>query len=102
MWYKDAENLCKFLGSMYLIRGINDECRIYRKITNALEIEIMQSIRNKTWFVYLWQIFPDMALITIYSGIRSKEDLADTLGYLAFKYQNLHERIRVDRENPMQ
>ena len=52
--------------------------------------------------INLWMIKPHIELLAIYTDIASKEDLADTLGYLAFKYQNLQGKIQVEREGPAQ
>ncbi len=90
----------RVLGPMYFIAkrdGI--EC-ICRDINDRFEFEVTGFFGPKAMTVNLWQKRPWRELLAIYSGIATPEELADTLGYLAFRYQNLQEKIRVEREDP--
>lgn len=102
MRFKNIRELCSFLGPMYSIRRIDGGDCIYRRISDSMDFEIIGPLKGGTWAVNLWQRPPHLELMAIYSGISTDEDLSDTLGYLAFKYQNLQEKIRVEREDPIQ
>lgn len=102
MGMKLLNDVCTFLGPMYSVRVIDGVESIYRKVNDSFEFEVTGFFGAKTMTVNLWQRKPHTELMAIYTGITSKEDLADTLGYLAFRYQNLSERIRVEREDPLQ
>lgn len=102
MGMKKIQETCKFLGPMYSVQirdGVESICRSFG---NAFEFEVNGFFGEKKMTVNLWMEKPHRELLAIYSGIASKEDLADTLGYLAFKYQNLQEKIQAEREDPAQ
>lgn len=101
MGLNELKNICAYLGPMYSIRVIDGVESICRKINDSLEFEVTGFFGGACTAVNLWQRQPHTELLAIYTDIRSKEDLADTLGYLAFKYQNLQEKIRVEREDPI-
>ena len=102
MGLKQSRDTCAFLGPMYSVRVIDGVEVIYRKINDALEFEVTGFFGATTMTVNVWQYRPRIELMAIYAGITSKEDLADVLGYLSFKYQNLQDKIRVEREDPLQ
>ncbi len=102
MELQHLKETCAFLGPMYSVRVIDGVESIYRRVNDAFDFEVIGFFGTGTMTVNLWQRKPHTDLMAIYSGIRSKEDLADTLGYLSFKYQNLQEKIRVEREDPLQ
>lgn len=99
MGLKRLQDTCKFLGPLYSIKVIDYAETIYRKVNDAYELEVCGFFGPETYTVNLWQRIPHTELMSIYSGISSKEDLADTLGYLAFRCQNLSARIQVERED---
>lgn len=99
MRFKTLQETCKFLGPMYSIKVIDGAESIFREIDDRFEFEVCGFFSGKTLTVNLWQRKPHTELMAIYSGIAITEDLADTLGYLAFKYKNLQERIQVERED---
>ena len=101
MRFKNIRDLCSFLGPMYSVRNIEGGDCIYRRISDSLDFEIIGPFKGGTWVVNLWQRLPHSKLMAIYSGISPGEDLSDTLGYLAFKYQNLQAKIQVEREDPI-
>lgn len=102
MGMKKIQDTCKFLGPMYSVEIRDGFESICRQINDALEFEVTGFWGTAKMTVNLWQKKPHRELLAIYSGITSKEDLADTLGYLAFKYQNLQGKIQVEREDPAQ
>lgn len=102
MGMKQLKDTCAFLGPAYSIETIDGVECIYRKISDKYDFEVTGFFGCRTMTVNLWMIAPHRELLAIYSGIRSKEDLLDTLGYLSFKYQNLAERIQVEREDSAQ
>lgn len=95
------KSVCDFLGPMYTVKKIDMVETIYRKVNERFEFEVTGFFGTSKMTVNLWQIRPHRDLMAIYSGIRTKEELSDTLGYLSFKYQSLSERIRVEREDPL-
>ena len=99
MGLKRLQDTCKFLGPLYSIKVIDYAETIYRKVNDAYELEVCGFFGPETYTVNLWQRIPHTELMSIYSGISSKEDLSDTLGYLAFRCQNLSARIQVERED---
>ena len=101
MRFKNIRDLCSFLGPMYSVRNIEGGDCIYRRISDSLDFEIIGPFKGGTWVVNLWQRLPHSELMAIYSGISPGEDLSATLGYLAFKYQNLQAKIQVEREDPI-
>lgn len=102
MGMKKLQEICAFLGPMYSIDVRDGVESIYRWLDDTFDFEVTGFFGMKEMTVNLWMEKPHRELLAIYSGITSKEDLADTLGYLAFKYQNLQEKIRVEREDPAQ
>lgn len=99
---KQIQDTCAFLGPMYSIQirdGVESICRSFGGV---FEFEVTGFFGTKEMSINLWMEKPHRELLAIYSGITSKEYLADTLGYLAFKYQSLQEKIRVEREDPAQ
>ncbi len=102
MGMKDMQDTCAFLGPMYSIQirdGVESICRTFG---GSFEFEVTGFFGTKKMTINLWMIKPHIELLAIYTDIASKEDLADTLGYLAFKYQNLQGKIQVEREGPAQ
>lgn len=95
------KSVCDFLGPLYTVKKIDAVETIYRKVNERFEFEVAGFFGTREMTINLWQIQPHRELMAIYSGIRTKEDLSDTLGYLAFKYQNLSARIQVEREDPL-
>lgn len=102
MSLQNLKETCKFLGPMYSVQVLDGVEGIYRKINGQFEFEINGFWSTKNITVNLWQRHPHTELIAIYSGIQTKEDLSDTLGYLSFKYQNLSKKIQVEREDSAQ
>lgn len=90
---------CRYLGDPYYIAKRDTVESICRTINDKLEFEVCGFFGTSSYTVNLWQYLPHRELLAIYSGIKSLEDLRDTLGYLAFKYQNLSVRIQVERED---
>lgn len=102
MGLKSLNETCKFLGPLYSVQLLDGVEGIYRKFNDCFEFEVVGFWGEKAVTVNLWQRRPHTELLAIYSGIQTKEDLADTLGYLAFKYRNLSEKIQVEREDSAQ
>lgn len=105
MSLKQMREVCEFLGPMYSIQKrdeVESICRIFADASKTFEFEVTGFFGTKSMTVNLWQLEPYRILLAIYSGITSKEALSDTLGYIAFKYQNLQEKIQVEREDPAQ
>ena len=90
---------CRYLGEAYRIEISDGVESICRTINSKFEFEVCGFFGMGSYTVNLWQYSPHRELLAIYSGIKSLEDLRDTLGYLAFKYQNLSARIQVERED---
>lgn len=89
------------LGDPYAIRKLDQESLIYRQLDNGYEFEVsgIQSASG-TCILYVWKENPRI-LVAIYKDIPVK-DLKDILGHYAFKYQNLSEKIRVEREDQIE
>lgn len=102
MAHKSLREICEFLGPMYSIRIIDGVESVFREINDRFEFEVCCFSGEKHMTVNLWQRRPHIELLAVYSGIATKEDLADTLGYLAFKYKSLREKIQVEREDSPQ
>ena len=94
--------VCQYLGESYYIAKRDTVESICRTIDDKFEFEVCGFYGMTSYTVNLWQYAPHRELLAIYSGIKSLKDLRDTLGYLAFKYQNLSARIRVEREDSPQ
>lgn len=90
--------VCRFLGPMYSVRVIDGVESIYRKIDEEYDFEVTGFFGGSSMCVYLWRRKPHTEIVSIYSDIKTKEQLSDTLGYLAFKCQNLAAQIQVERE----
>lgn len=92
------QKLACSLGAPYSIRKLDQEPLIYRKLGNGYELEVsgIRSMSGKCC-PYVWKEVLRV-LTGIYSDIPVK-DLKDVLGHYAFKYQNLSEKIRVERED---
>lgn len=88
------EKTVKMLGEPYTIKNIDGEDCIYRKL-EQYEFEV-SGISQKFFDLYVWTISP-RKVVGIYTGI-SSATIKDTLGYYAFRYQNLQNQIRVERE----
>lgn len=93
--------LCKFLGSAYYIANRDGVPSICRELNDSFEFEISH-YSGKT-IIYVWMIRPHRELMGIYNMLsKDKAVLADTLGYLSFRYQNLSTQILVEREDYLQ
>lgn len=91
--------ILEYLGSPYHISTIDNEPVIQRQLDN-FELEVSGLHKNSMdCTIYVWMSSPHRELIGIYSGIRTKEDLKDLLGYCSVKYQNVLSRIQVERED---
>lgn len=101
MGLKQLKEICEFLGPMYSVRVIDGVECIYRRVNDVFDFEVVGFFGKSAMTVNLWQRKPCTELLATYSGIRGREDLADTLGYLSFRYQNLQEKIQVEREDPL-
>lgn len=92
---KVIQKLLQELGSPYEIKVIDLEEVIYRKLNKDYDFEV-SSISGKTCTLYVWALNPQ-EIVGIYENIPI-DSLKDILGYYATKYQNLTEKIRVERE----
>ena len=92
------QKLVSSLGNPYIVRRLDRESIIYRRLDNGYEFEIsgIQWVSGKC-SLYIRKENPRM-LVGIYHDIPVKF-LKDALGHYAFKYQNLSEKIRVERED---
>ena len=92
------QKIASSLGEPYAIRKSDLESLIYRHLDNDYEFEVsgVQSASG-TCILYVWKENPHI-LVAIYKDIPVK-DLKDILGHYAFKYQNLSEKTRVERED---
>ena len=95
----DIKSVCSVLGPLYRVEKRDLVPCIVRAVGDHLEFEVTGPFAPGKMSVNLWLMYPHRELLAIYSGVASEQDLADTLGYLAFKYQNLKGRIRVERED---
>ena len=95
----NIKSVCSALGSLYRIEDRDGVPSIVRRISDSLEFEVTGPFRHGRMTVNLWLMSPHCELLAIYSDIATESDLADTLGYLSFRYQNLKEKIRVERED---
>ena len=95
----DLKTACTTLGPLYRIEDRDGVPSIVRRVSDSLEFEVTGPFSGGSVTVNLWLTSTHRELLAIYPGIYSDADLADTLGYLSFKYQNLRERIRVERED---
>lgn len=91
-----------YLGPPYRASTRDNEPVIIR-ILDHFEFEISGLHRPKmNCILYVWMTRPRRELMGIYSGIKSKEDLKDLLGYCSVKYQNVLSRIQVEREDQIE
>lgn len=95
----DLKSACATLGPLYRIENRDGVPSVIRRVNDSLEFEVTGPFSGGSVTVNLWLTSPHRELLAIYPGIYSCADLADTLGYLSFRYQNLRERIRAERED---
>lgn len=95
----NIKSVCAALGPLYRIEDRDGVPSIVRRINDSLEFEVTGFFRCSSLTVNLWLMSPHIELLAIYSDIATESDLADTLGYLSFRYQNLKEKIQVERED---
>lgn len=95
----NIKSVCAALGPLYRIEDRDGVPSIVRRINDSLEFEVTGFFRCSSLTVNLWLMSPHSELLAIYAAIATESDLADTLGYLSFRYQNLKEKIRVERED---
>ena len=95
----NIKSVCAALGPLYRIEDRDGVPSIVRRINDSLEFEVTGFFRCSSLTVNLWLMSPHIELLAIYSGIATESDLADTLGYLSFRYQNLKGKIQVERED---
>ncbi len=91
---KHIEKLLKHLGEPYDIGNFDGEECIHRKFGNY-EFEVSGTHR-KHCTLYVWTISPK-DIVSIYADIPT-DHLKDVLGYYASIYQNLPDKIRVERQ----
>ena len=97
---QNLEKVLKYLGQPYSANNIDHEPVAYRKLENDFELEVSEIIgKGASYSVYVWMNTPHRELMGIYHGIHGMEQLKDVLGYCAFKYGNLQEKIQVERED---
>jgi hypothetical protein len=98
---RKIEKLCAYLGELYAITKIDRGEVIYRDIGNGFDFEVSGVDSNlKSFTLYVWHTTKHrQEIVGIYSNIKSWEDLKDVLGYYAFKYKNLLEKICIERED---
>lgn len=97
----NAKKICASLGPMYSVRTIDAGEVIYRKLDDFLEVEAFGAFARGGMTVNLWRRAPRVELLAVYAGIHSEAELLDVVGHLSFRYRNLRERIRVEREAPL-
>ncbi len=95
----NLKTACAALGHLYRIKDRDEVPSIVRRINDSLEFEITGPFEHGSLTVNLWLMKPHRELLAIYSGITTESDLIDTLGYLSFRYQNLKEKIQIERED---
>ena len=89
-----------YLGDPYSVAVIDGEDVIYRNLGNGYDFEV-SGVRSEksTCILYVWSISGPKEIVGIYGNIKGAQNLKDTLGYYAFKYQNLEAQIQVRRED---
>ncbi len=98
---KKLELVLAYLGEPYFIDSTDTEPTILRKLDDSASSEISGAYSgNETYTVYVWRDQPFREILGIYAGIHGVQTLKDVLGHIAFKYQSLEEKIRVEREDP--
>ena len=95
----NLKSACAALGPMYRIEDRDKVPSIVRGVSDSLEFGVTGPFTGGAMTVNLWLLKPHRELLAVYSGISTEGDLTDALGYLSFKYQNLRERIQVERED---
>jgi hypothetical protein len=93
---KLIEKVLQELGSPYEIKVIDFEEVIYRKLNNEYDFEV-SGISGKTCTLYVWALAPQ-EIVGVYNKIPI-DSLKDVLGYYAVRYQNLSDKIQVERED---
>jgi hypothetical protein len=93
---KLIQKIVKDLGSPYEIKTIDLEDVIYRKLETGYEFEV-SGITSKKFIVYVWSVNPSQVVGT-YTDLPT-EHIKDILGYIAVKYQNLSDKIQIERED---
>lgn len=91
---KQIDKLLQHLGEPYGIQNFDNEDCIHRRFGN-FEFEV-SGTAFKTCTLYVWTIFPK-EVVAIYKNIPT-EHLKDVLGYYACIYQNLPEKIQIERQ----
>ena len=95
------QDVLAYLGPPYHT-SIRDHEPVILRSLDHFEFEISGLHQAKmNCILYIWMTHPHQELMGIYSGIKSKEDLKDLLGYCSIKYQNVLSRIQVEREDPI-
>lgn len=93
------DEVLEYLGKPYQIKKIDKEPVIYRKL-NGFEFEVSGLHKSAVnCAIYVWKAAPHREIVSIYSGIRSLDDLKGLLGYCSVKYRNLLSKIQVERED---
>ena len=96
---RKIDKVLQYLGEPYSITVIDSEEVIYRDLGNGYDFEVSGVRAGKeTYSLYVWQTRPHKEIMGVYHGIRGEQQLKDVLGYCAFMYQNLREKIQVERE----
>lgn len=96
------DTVLAYLAEPYKIGMLDGEPVILRSFGDyEFEISGLHSPTSSIT-LYVWKTKPHNELVGIYTKIHGKENLKDILGYYATKYQNLHERILVEREDKIE
>ncbi len=96
---KLVEEILKNIGQTYQLKMVDKGPAIYRKLDNGYEFEV-DVISKKKSTLYVWKEAPHV-LVGIYENIPT-DSLMDVLGYYAVKYQNLSDKIQVEREDQIE
>lgn len=91
---KPINKLLQHLGEPYDIQTFDGEDCIHRTFGNY-EFEVSGTHR-KLCTLYVWTINPRV-IVSIYADIPT-DNLKDVLGYYATIYQNLPDKIQVERQ----
>lgn len=96
---RQIEKVLQYLGEPYSITQVDKEDVIYRDLGNGYDFEVSGVHNGSEHFsLYVWKLEPYREIVAIYHDIHGAEQLKDVLGYCAFKYQNLQEKIQIERE----
>ncbi len=99
---KYIDKVLAYLGEPYIIATRDLETCIVREFPNfEFEVSGVRSEKHPCT-LYVWMMKPHVELMGIYQGIVGKEALKDLLGYYAAKYQNLPEKVHVEREDKIE